>query len=121
MQALCRPIADVCLSCRWPLLLPISEHSALRQTLGATLYLAANFYSIVHETVLVRIRGDEGEVEDKSSPGSKLRKTRDTVFAKQMLLLESLKTYNSFLKWEVPLGGKFPKKEYDSIIKSVQK
>lgn len=98
---------------------PISEHSALRQTLGAALYLSANFYSIVHETVRARIRGDEGDMELKTSPGRKLEKARNKVYAKQMLLLDGLRTYSAFVKWEVPIGGRFPKEQYDTIIQCV--
>jgi hypothetical protein len=100
---------------------PISEHSALRQKLGGALYLSANFYSIIHETVLARIRGDEGDVTDTTSPGFQLAKARNKVFAKQMLLMESLKTHSAFVRWEFPLGGKFPQKDYDAIIQYVQK
>ncbi|ORY19614.1 hypothetical protein BCR34DRAFT_582302 [Clohesyomyces aquaticus] len=98
---------------------PISEHSALRQTLGGALYLSANFYSIIHETVMARIRGDEGAESDESPQMAKLAKTRNKVFAKQMLLIEGLNMYQGFLKWEFPVGGKFPKKEYETIIKCV--
>lgn len=98
---------------------PISEHSVLRQTLGASLYLTANFYSVVHETVRARIRGDEGDMELKTSPGRKLEKARNKVYAKQMLLLDGLRTYSAFVKWEVPIGGKFPKEQYDTIIQCV--
>ncbi|KAF2806265.1 uncharacterized protein BDZ99DRAFT_538446 [Mytilinidion resinicola] len=98
---------------------PISEHSIIRQTLGCALYLSANYYSIVHETVRARIRGDEGDLTTKGSPGKKLEKARLKVFSKQMLVLQSLKTNTAFQKWEVPLGGKFPKKEYDTIIQCV--
>ncbi|OCK80397.1 MFS transporter [Lepidopterella palustris CBS 459.81] len=98
---------------------PISEHSVLRQTLGASLYLSANYYSIVSETVRARIRGDEGDLELKGSPGHKLEKARNKVFAKQVLLLDGLRTYSGFLKWEIPIGGKFPKKEYNIIIQCV--
>ena len=100
---------------------PISEHSALRQSLGASLYLLSNYYSIVHETVLGRIRGEEGDVEDRSSPGYQLAKARNKVFSKQMLLLRGLNTNASFAKWEFPLGGKFPTHEYDTIIHCVSK
>ncbi|KAH7113817.1 hypothetical protein B0J11DRAFT_472026 [Dendryphion nanum] len=98
---------------------PISEHSALRQKLGGSLYLAANFYSIIHETVMARIRGDEGELMDPTSPGYQLTKARYKVFAKQMLLLQGLRTHSAFIDWEFPLGGKFPRKEYNEIIQLV--
>ncbi|CAI6341072.1 unnamed protein product [Periconia digitata] len=98
---------------------PITEHSALRQRLGGALYLSANFYSIMHETVMARIRGDEGDMTDKQCPGYKLAKARNKVFAKQMLTLQGLRMHSEMVKWEFPLGGKFPKKEYDEIIELV--
>jgi hypothetical protein len=100
---------------------PISEHSALRQKLGGALYLAANFYSIIHETVMARIRDDEGDTSDSNSPGYQLAKARNKVFAKQMLQIQGLRMHSAFVKWEVPLGGKFPKEDYDEIIQLVSK
>ncbi|EPS25675.1 hypothetical protein PDE_00609 [Penicillium oxalicum 114-2] len=99
---------------------PISEHSVLRQSLGASLYLLANYYSIIHETISARMRGDEGDMTLKSSAGRKLEKARHKVFSKQMLMLNGLRTYSEFLKWEVPIGGRFPKKQYDAIIMCVE-
>ncbi|KAJ5553882.1 hypothetical protein N7513_003841 [Penicillium frequentans] len=99
---------------------PISEHSVLRQSLGASLYLLANYYSIIHETLSARIRGDEGDTSLKTSAGRKLEKARHKVFSKQMLMLAGLRTYSGFLTWEVPIGGRFPKEQYDSIILCVE-
>ncbi|KAL5120032.1 hypothetical protein ACEQ8H_002130 [Pleosporales sp. CAS-2024a] len=99
---------------------PITEHSALRQKLGGALYLSANFYSIMHEQVVSRIRGDAGDEEnDKNSPGYALNKVRNKVFAKQMLNLQGLKMHAQFVKWEFPLGGKFPRKDYEEITSYV--
>lgn len=96
---------------------PITEHSALRQKLGGALYLSANFYSIMHEQVMSRIRGDAGAEEtDKTSAGFMLNKARNKVFAKQMLSLQTLKMHSNFVKFEFPLGGKFPAKDYEAII-----
>ncbi|KAH7067574.1 hypothetical protein BKA63DRAFT_522397 [Paraphoma chrysanthemicola] len=101
---------------------PITEHSALRQKLGGALYLSANLYSIMHEQVMSRIRGDAGDEEnDKESPGYALNKARNKVFAKQMLTLQGLKMHTAFVKWEFPLGGKFPRKEYKELIGLVTK
>lgn len=100
---------------------PISEHSVLRQSLGASLYLLANYYSIIHETLSARIRGDEGDTSLKTSAGRKLEKARHKVFSKQMLMLAGLRTYSGFLTWEVPIGGRFPKEQYDAIIVCVEK
>ncbi|KKK21203.1 hypothetical protein AOCH_006628 [Aspergillus ochraceoroseus] len=99
---------------------PISEHSILRKSLGASLYLLANYYSIIHETVTARMRGDEGEIALKTSAGRRLLKARNKVFSKQMIMLSSLRTYSEFLKWEVPIGGRFPKRQYDTIIGCIE-
>ncbi|KAF2438366.1 hypothetical protein P171DRAFT_423526 [Karstenula rhodostoma CBS 690.94] len=95
---------------------PITEHSTLRTKLGGSLYLAANLYSIMHETVMGRIRGDGGDPTDKSCPAYQLEKARNKVFAKQMLTLQALRQHSAMVNYEFPLGGKFPKKEYDAII-----
>ncbi|GMF76818.1 unnamed protein product [Aspergillus oryzae] len=99
---------------------PISEHSVLRQSLGASLYLLANYYSLIHETVSARVRGEAGDMALKTSAGRRLLKSRNQVFSKQMLMLNNLRTYSEFLKWEVPIGGRFPKKQYDSIIACIE-
>lgn len=100
---------------------PISEHSVLRQSLGASLYLLANYYSVIHETVSARMRGDEGDLALKTSSGRRLLKARNKVFSKQMLMLNNLRTYAGFLNWEVAIGGRFPKKRYNSIITCIEK
>lgn len=98
---------------------PVSEQSELRKEVGRSLYLLANFYSVVHETMRARIRGDEGSPDDKSSPGRRLEKARHEVFSKQVLMLANLRTYSSFTKWQASIGGKFPKAQYDSIINHI--
>lgn len=100
---------------------PISDHSALRQNLGEALYLSSKFYSIVHEQVMARIRDDDGDPTDASSPGHALAKARNKIFAKQMLLIQGIKSHSMLVKWEVPFGGKFPRKQYEEIIKYVIK
>ncbi|KAL1302337.1 hypothetical protein AAFC00_002744 [Neodothiora populina] len=99
---------------------PISEHSELRKSLASSLYLLANYYSVVTETIKVRVRGDESDMTDKNSPGKKLEKMRQKVFAKSTLLLQGLRTHSEFTRWDVPVGGKFPKKNYDRIIDRIQ-
>ncbi|KAL4778599.1 hypothetical protein BJX76DRAFT_131446 [Aspergillus varians] len=99
---------------------PISEHAALRQSLGSSLYLLANYYSIIHETVTARMRGDEGEVALRTAPGRRLLKARNKVFSKQMIMLSSLRTYSEFLRWEVPIGGRFPRQQYERIITCIE-
>lgn len=95
---------------------PITEHSTLRTKMGGSLYLTANLYSIMHETVMCRIRGDGGDPTDKTCPSYKLEKARNKVFAKQMLTIQALRQHSAMVNYEFPLGGKFPKEEYDAII-----
>jgi len=66
------------------------------------------------------VRRIEGDMNDKHSPGRMLQKMRLKVFNKQILLLNTLKTYSNFIKWEFPIGGKFPKEQYNKIITSTE-
>lgn len=100
---------------------PISEHSVLRKNLGDALYLLANYYSIMHETVTARARGDEGDLTIKTSAGRRLEKARHKVYTKMLMMLNSLHTYANFLKWEVRIGGRFPKRQYETIMICMQK
>ena len=86
---------------------PMMEHSQLRRHLGSSLYLLANLYSIVHETICSRIQGEEGDLESKDSPGRRLEKARVLVYTKQTMLLQQMHQVTSFLKWEIPIGGRY--------------
>ena len=100
---------------------PLTARSQLRKDLGVSLYLLANFYSIVHTTVGLRINGREGDMESKESPGRKLEKARRKVYIKELALLAGLRQHSAFTRWEPTFGGKFPREQYDSIIQLVQK
>lgn len=100
---------------------PISEHSVLRQSLGGSLYLLANYYSIIHETLAARMRGNDADMIANSASGRRLEKARHRVYSKQMLLLNRLRDYSSYLRWEISIGGRFPKKKYDAIILCIEK
>lgn len=100
---------------------PITARSQLRQDLGVSLYLLANFYSIVHTTISLRFNGAEGDIESKESPGRKLGKARGKVYAKELALLAGLRQHSAFTAWEPTFGGKFPRQQYDTIIQEVQK
>lgn len=95
---------------------PISEHSQIRKGLGGALYLLANYFSVIHELTRARIRRTTGPAGVKTSPGYQLERHRTKIFSKLMLNLTGLRTYASFLRYEIPVGGKFPRKQYDSII-----
>ncbi|KAF6238277.1 hypothetical protein HO173_003557 [Letharia columbiana] len=98
---------------------PLTARSQLRQDLGVSLYLLANFYSIVHTTIDLRVKGTEGDMESKMSPGRKLQKARGKVYVKELALLAGLRQHSAFTAWEPTFGGKFPRQQYDTIIQEV--
>jgi len=100
---------------------PLTARSQLRRDLGASLYLLANFYSIVHTTVGLRVQGREGDLSKKESPGRKLAKARSEVYVKQLGLLAGLRQHSAFTAWEPSVGGKFPRQLYDKIIQGTNK
>lgn len=100
---------------------PLTARSQLRKDLGVSLYLLANFYSIVHTTVGLRIKGTEGDLESKHSPGRRLEKARREVYVKELALLAGLRQHSAFTAWEPTFGGKFPRAQYDIIIQETQK
>lgn len=99
---------------------PVSEHAELRKSLGSSLYLLANYYSVMHETVRARIRGIEDDPNSKGSVSQRLEKARRTIFGKCNLLLSGMRTRTGFIKFDIPLGGKFPKEKYKTIIEEMQ-
>ncbi|GAB7357843.1 hypothetical protein MBLNU230_g0014t1 [Neophaeotheca triangularis] len=99
---------------------PISEHSQLRKGLGSSLYLLANSYSVMHETIRTRIRGVEGDTKVKNSPGRKLEKSRNSLFAKSNIVIQGLRAQISFVKYDLPIGGAFPRQQYEKIIDHLQ-
>lgn len=100
---------------------PLTDRSWLRKDLGATIYLLANYYSVVHSTIGARIHNTEGDMDDKRSPGRQLQKVRQKVFGKLHLMLPSLHQHADWQKWEPSLGGKFPRKTYEAIIQRLSK
>ena len=100
---------------------PTTTHATLRKDLGGTLYLLANFYSVVHSTVEMRLKtGITGDPTKKKSPTYKLDKARHKVFSKMIIMLNKLREHSEFTKFEPTFGGKFPKKTYDQLIQVMQ-
>ncbi|KFY44062.1 hypothetical protein V494_01656 [Pseudogymnoascus sp. VKM F-4513 (FW-928)] len=94
----------------------LSDRSWLRKDLGSMLYLLANYYSVVNSTTRARINNTEGDVRLKSSPHQQLKKARHKIFGKLMMILPSLKQHADWQKWELTVGGKFPRETYEAII-----
>lgn len=74
----------------------------------------------MHETVKIRIRGAEGDMDLKDSPGRRLDKARQSLFSKTTMLLEGLRAQSSFTKFDLPIGGRFPRETYEDIITHLQ-
>lgn len=51
----------------------------------------------------------EGDLSLKSSPGRRLEKARHKILGKLLLLLPSLKQHADFQKFELSIGGQFPR------------
>lgn len=100
---------------------PISDHSVLRLNLGGSLYLLAKYYSLTHETLIARARGDEGDMTLKSSAGRRLEKARHKAYANQSMAINGLHSYADSIKWEIQVGGRFPRHQYETIIDCMQK
>ena len=95
---------------------PITEHARLRRNLGSAFYLLANYYSVVHETLKLRLSGGLGDQTLKDSPGSRLDKSRHNIYAKCNILLSSLRAQSAFVKYDIPVGGRFPAENYSRIV-----
>ncbi|KAF2773051.1 hypothetical protein EJ03DRAFT_265527 [Teratosphaeria nubilosa] len=99
---------------------PTTEHFQLRQNVGRTLYLLANYYSVMHETVRIRLRGLNEDTSSKRSPSYKLDKARRKLLTKSSALLTGLRAQAEFVKFDVPIGGRFPREKYQEIIRLLQ-
>jgi hypothetical protein len=78
--------------------------------MGATLYLLANFYSIVHSTIDTRLHtGIKARPNDKKSPMYPQDKARNKIFKKCLVMLNRLREHSTFTKFDPNFGGAFPK------------
>ena len=66
----------------------------------------------MHTTIAVWIEGEQ------SLPS--LAKTRKQLFSEEMTLITAMRMFSSHTVYEPPVGGKFPKSTYDSIISEIQ-
>ena len=99
---------------------PISEHNVLRKQLGSSLYLLANYYSVMHETLRIRLRNEQGDMHSKHSPGRRLEKARNKIYSKASLTIASLRAQAQVVKFDIPIGGKFPVEQYSRLVNNLQ-
>ncbi|KAI1426104.1 hypothetical protein F5Y12DRAFT_713554 [Xylaria sp. FL1777] len=95
---------------------PVTDRTWLRRDLAVTLYLLANYFSVINETLKSKLNGTGGDRNVKGTPAHQLAKHRTRLFGKLMLLLPSLKQHADFQRWEPTVGGKFPRDLYEDII-----
>lgn len=79
----------------------------------------ASFYSVVHETVTIRVQGTGGDPNVKGTHAYNLEKARYAMFSKQIMLINQLTMNSAFSKFQIQLGGRFPREEYDEYVQTL--
>lgn len=95
---------------------PMTDRTWLRRDLSATLYLLANYSSVIYTTMRTTLVDDLGSVDVRGSPAHRLFKVRRKLFGKLLLLIPSIQAHTNFQKFEPSLGGKFPSAQYQEMI-----
>ena len=96
---------------------PLTDRQWLRRDLSAALYLLANFFSVVNQSLKVKLHRDGGDEDVPDTPAARLLDARRTLFGKLVLLLPSLEAHAAFQRWEPDIGGRFPREIYEDIIR----
>jgi hypothetical protein len=99
----------------------ISEHSILRNKVSRSLSVLARYSYSVSTTLNYRIHGREGNPNSTSSPGSKLKSARYKILYEELALLSEMRQHSEMTRYEVSIGGKFPKQVYDAVIDEIQR
>ncbi|KAI4767880.1 hypothetical protein E4T52_16996 [Aureobasidium sp. EXF-3400] len=95
---------------------PITARGFLRRDMARIMHLLASYHAVVHVTIKARLRGTEGDLEDRTSHGHALSNTRKAMFNKIMVLAAAAK-HNVYLqKYEPSLGGRFPIAIFKDIL-----
>uniref|UniRef100_A0A0D2XL50 Putative ER transporter 6TM N-terminal domain-containing protein n=1 Tax=Fusarium oxysporum (strain Fo5176) TaxID=660025 RepID=A0A0D2XL50_FUSOF len=87
------------------------------QDLSATIYLLAQYFSVILSTVQSQLEGTAGDIDSETSPAYHLSKARRKIFGKVMRLMSSIESHIMWQRWEPNLGGRFPVETYQEIIK----
>ncbi|KAK2013273.1 hypothetical protein LZ32DRAFT_604565 [Colletotrichum eremochloae] len=96
---------------------PLTDRRWLRRDLSASLYLLANYFSVVAETIKAKMEGTHGDIKKPGTPAHMMEKERRRILGKLLLLLPSLDSHAQWQKWEPDIGGKFPRATYEDIIR----
>ena len=74
----------------------------------------------MHTSVKIWINEQQGDMDDPSSPGRQLQASSRSLFSKQMALLAHTQSLIHWTAYESPIGGKFPRKIYQSAVSNMQ-
>ncbi|KAF6824623.1 hypothetical protein CMUS01_10150 [Colletotrichum musicola] len=96
---------------------PMTDRRWLRKDLSASLYLLANYFSIITETIKATMADTHGDVGTPGTPAHKMEKERRRILGKLLLLLPSLDMHAQWQRWEPDIGGKFPRETYEDVIR----
>lgn len=99
---------------------PITAGSQVRKTLGRGLFVLATFYNCMHTSIEVWINQEQGDMNNPRSPGRLLEKARNKLLSEELALLAEIRGHIEFTRYEPPIGGRFPKRTYESISSEIQ-
>jgi hypothetical protein len=99
---------------------PITQRSQLRKDLGASIYILAKYYACVHTGIVARYQRTEGDPNSPTSLGSLLAQSERKIANEEWGLLSTLAAQAEFTAWELKVGGKFPRKKFEDVIRGTQ-
>ncbi|KAK4505576.1 hypothetical protein PRZ48_003539 [Zasmidium cellare] len=101
---------------------PIAEHRQIRKNLGRALLSLAKYYSLTHATMRLQLHGSELGIADvEDGYDGRLDGPRTKAYSQVNALVQSLQSQSKFLKWEIPMGGKFPMDQYQELTRQLQR
>lgn len=95
-----------------------TDRNWLRLEISSALYLLANYFSAIQETMKTKLR-EELALESPNSPNTvayRLQIARETIFSKLAVLVPSIEEHLKFQRWEPTIGGSFPRELYEDIL-----
>lgn len=95
---------------------PITERGLLRAQMAVVMELLANYHAVVHATIKCRLRGTEGDSNDRHSQGRLLSHTRKAMFNKIVFLNSQVEHKVYLQKYEPSLGGRFPVAVFQEVL-----
>lgn len=89
----------------------------IRRETSAALYLLANYFSVVQETLRSKLRVTPASEEaGREAAVARLRIARETIFTKLAEMFPAIEDHLQFQVWEPSIGGRFPRKDYEELV-----